>query len=173
MTQKNLIIALLVGLLLIVIIGITGRQYGGFGMMGVMHDGDDMYEEMEEHMDAVTSDEGEIMFDEMKEHMDDNGDVHTSADNAPPGSIHNLPVPDAVNAVKNKVATELGIRVGAVIVMSAYEQEWSDGCLGLGGAAESCLATITPGYEVTVLAQGSERVFRTNADGSNIREEQR
>lgn len=102
---------------------------------------------------------------------DENEEVKTSADNAPPGSIHNLPVPDAVTAVKVKVASDLNINEGEVIVMSAYEKDWSDGCLGLGGPAESCIAVITPGYEVTVLAQGDERVFRTNSDGSVIREE--
>lgn len=156
MTQKNIIIALLVLILLFMIFGYGGRHYyGGWGMMDWMYDRDeDIYEEMEENMS----------FDEDKE-------TPTSADNAPPGSIHNLPVPEAVAAVKTKVATELGIGEGTVIVMSAYEQDWSDGCLGLGGPAESCIAVITPGFEVTVLAQGSERIFRTNVDGSIIREE--
>lgn len=105
----------------------------------------------------------------------DNGDeivgIPTSADNAPEGSIHNLPVPEAVMAVKIHVASELGISVGMIIPMNVSEQEWSDGCLGLGGPAESCLAAITPGYKVTALAQGVERVFRTNEDGTVIREE--
>lgn len=97
--------------------------------------------------------------------------IPTSADNAPPGSIHNLPVPTAVSAVKKLVALELGINEGVVIVMTAFEKEWSDGCLGLGGSAESCLYALVPGYEVTVQAQGKERMYRTNADGSVIRRE--
>lgn len=104
-----------------------------------------------------------------------NGDevvnVPTSADNAPEGSIHNLPVPAAVTAVKMQVATELDISAEIVIPVSVYEREWSDGCLGLGGPAESCIAVITPGYEITILAQGVERVYRTNVDGSSIREQ--
>ncbi len=95
----------------------------------------------------------------------------TSADNAPPGSIHNLPVPQAVAAVKAHVAQTEGVSEGQVIVLTAFEKEWSDSCLGLGGPAESCLTVITSGYEVTVQAGGSEYIYRTNEDGSQIRQE--
>ncbi|MBX4189194.1 hypothetical protein KW785_01195 [Candidatus Parcubacteria bacterium] len=94
----------------------------------------------------------------------------TSADNAPPGSIHNLPVPEAVSKVRALVAERIKVDQGLIIVMSAFEKEWSDSCLGLGGPAESCAAVVTPGYEVTVQAQGREYVYRTNQDGSEIRE---
>ena len=99
-------------------------------------------------------------------------DTVTSADNAPPGSIHNLPVPQAVAAVKTYAAQKSGVSEGLVIVMTAYQKDWSDGCLGLGGPAEGCLAAITPGYEVTVSIGGVEQTYRTNADGSVIRREQ-
>lgn len=95
----------------------------------------------------------------------------TSADNAPPGSIHNLPVPDAVAAVRTRIAGDLGISEGLVIIMTAYEKDWSDGCLGLGGPAEACLAVITPGYEVTASAAGEDFTYRTNADGTVLRRE--
>lgn len=98
-------------------------------------------------------------------------EIPTSADNAPSGSMHNLPVPDAVAAVRSLVARELGISEGVVIVMTAYEKNWSDGCLGLAGEDEMCTQAIVPGYEVTVQVQGTERVYRTNADGSVIRRE--
>lgn len=97
--------------------------------------------------------------------------IPTSADNAPEGSIHNLPVPTAVSKVKTLVANELKISEGVVIVMSAFEKEWSDDCLGLGGPTESCLFALVPGYEITVQAEGKERVYRTNSDGSVIRRE--
>lgn len=96
-------------------------------------------------------------------------DIATSADNAPPGSIHNLPVPQAVAAVRAHAAEKAGVSEGVVIVLTAYEKDWSDSCLGLGGPAESCLAVITPGYEVTVQVKGKEQMYRVNADGSQIR----
>jgi len=91
----------------------------------------------------------------------------TSADNLP-GSVRDLPEPDAVAAVRMWVATELGISEELVIVESAYEREWPDTCLGLP-APELCAPGITSGYEVTVQAQGVERVYHTNEDGSSLR----
>lgn len=107
--------------------------------------------------------------------MEDNGPpspgTPTSADNAPPGSIHNLPVPDAVAAVRSKIAEELEIGEGLVIIMTAYEKEWPDACLGLVGEGEFCAQVITPGYEVTAQAQGKEFKYRTDSDGDILREE--
>ncbi len=100
-----------------------------------------------------------------------NGNTPTSADNAPPGSIQNLPVPDAVSAVRTHVAGDLGISEGVVIVMSAYEKEWPDACLGLAGEDELCAQVITSGFEVTVQAEGKQFVYRTNEDGHIIRQE--
>ncbi len=100
-----------------------------------------------------------------------NENVPTSADNAPPGSIHNLPVPQAVAAVRTYAAQKAGVTEGKVLIETAYEREWSDGCLGLGGPAESCIQMIVPGWEVTVTAEGKSSVYRTNADGSLIRKE--
>lgn len=153
MAQKNILIGLIALVALFLLFTLTGQR-GGEDMMDL--DDEDVVEEMDEQRQG---EDGE------------NADIPTSADNAPEGSMHNLPVPEAVSAVKQLVATELGISTGTVIVMSAHKQDWSDGCLGLGGPAESCLFAITPGYEVTVQAQGSERVFRTNEDGTVIRED--
>ncbi|MCR4330793.1 MAG: hypothetical protein NUV49_02845 [Patescibacteria group bacterium] len=99
------------------------------------------------------------------------GSTVTSGDNAPPGSIHNLPVPKAVTTVKKHVAEKVGVSEGLVIVLTVYEKNWSDSCLGLGGPSESCLAVITPGYEITVKVRDMEQKYRTNSDGSEIRRE--
>jgi len=93
----------------------------------------------------------------------------TSADNAPEGSIHNLPVPEAVSAVKRLAAETYKINEGEIIVMSAKEKDWPNACLGLPPTEELCAEVITPGYEVIVLAGGKEHVYHTNADGSSIR----
>lgn len=94
----------------------------------------------------------------------------TSADNAPPGSIHNLPVPDAVSAVRMLIADKLGISEGLVIIMTAYKKDWPNACLGLALEDEICSQVITPGYEVTIQAQGREFIYHTNQDGSVLRE---
>ncbi len=94
-----------------------------------------------------------------------------SGEDAPEGSIHNLPVPQAVAAVRAKVAQEQNVAESKVVILEALEQEWSDGCLGLGGPAESCIQMITPGYRVVATAKGKEFTYRTNIDGSVIRAE--
>lgn len=108
---------------------------------------------------------------EDKTYTENVSNIPTSADNAPPGSIHNLPVPTAVAAVRSTVAKKLGINEGVAIVLTAFEKNWPNACLGLAGAEEMCAEVITPGYEVTIQASGKEYVYRTNADGSVIREE--
>ncbi len=98
--------------------------------------------------------------------------IPTSADDAAPGSIHNLPVPSAVAAVRTYVAAKLGVREGLVIIMTAFEREWPDSCLGLGARYEMvCAQVITQGWEVSAQAAGETRTYRTNADGSEILEE--
>ncbi|MEO6508968.1 MAG: hypothetical protein ABIO02_03370 [Patescibacteria group bacterium] len=98
-----------------------------------------------------------------------NKKVVTSADNAPPGSLHNLPVPKPVSIARSAAATLFGVPEGEAIVMSAYEKEWPNGCLGLAKKDEMCTEVITPGYEVTVQGNGKVVVYRTNMDGSTIR----
>jgi hypothetical protein len=99
------------------------------------------------------------------------GNPPNSAENAPAGSIHNLPIPTAVSAAKSTLATEVGITESEILILEALETEWSDSCLGLGGPAESCLQVITPGYNVLMQANGKEYRYRTNSDGSAIRAE--
>jgi hypothetical protein len=94
-----------------------------------------------------------------------------SAEGAPEGSLHNLPVPDAVKAAKVELATRLKIAENKIVVMSALEKEWSDGCLGLGGPAEGCLFAITPGYEVKMEANGKLYTYRTDMTGLSVRAE--
>lgn len=94
-----------------------------------------------------------------------------SGEGAPPGSIHNLPVPKAVAMVRTFVAQGVGIAENEVIILNVEEREWSDSCLGLGASNESCLQAITPGFRVTATARGRQFVYRTNEDGSAIRAE--
>ena len=100
----------------------------------------------------------------------DSGSV-TSADNAPPGSIHNLPVPAGVDAAGERLATRLGITEGSIVILTAYERQWPDSCLGLSRTGEACAEVITPGYRVTMEAAGKTYVYRTNSSGTNVRAE--
>ena len=93
----------------------------------------------------------------------------TSADEAPAGSIHNLPLPPAVAAVRAHAAAAFGVGEGLVIIETAFERQWPDACLGLPSAEEMCAQVITSGWEVTLEAAGEHATFRTNSDGSVIR----
>lgn len=80
------------------------------------------------------------------------------------------PLPQAVEAaVKAKLIEEIG---NAAVQVERYSREtWSDGCLGLGGPAESCLAALTEGWKVELIdtASGKRYVYRTNLNGDSVR----
>jgi hypothetical protein len=57
------------------------------------------------------------------------------------------PLPDAIsNQVKVALADRLNVAVEQLEIGRHSRETWSDGCLGLGGAAESCLAALTEGW---------------------------
>jgi len=93
-----------------------------------------------------------------------------SAEGAPSGSIHNMPVPAGVSAARKALAQSLKIEENKVVIMTAFPKEWSDSCFGWGGPAESCAAVVTPGYEVTMQAQGKTYVYRTDNAGTVVKE---
>ncbi len=75
-------------------------------------------------------------------------------------------------AARAYLAEQLGIPEDDIVFMAAEPVEWSDGCLGLGGPAESCLMAITPGYRVTFEARGASYEVRTDETGSVVRFQQ-
>jgi len=77
--------------------------------------------------------------------------------------------PAAIEAARQALADQLGIPIEQVSVVGYNQVDWPDGCLGLGGPAELCLAAITPGYDVRLEAGGEQYAFRTDLDGSAIR----
>jgi hypothetical protein len=80
-------------------------------------------------------------------------------------------LPVGVEAAREFLANRLGIPVGDVGVVEYEQVDWPDGCLGLGGPAELCLMAITPGYAVTLEALGEQYAFRTNLEGTAVRED--
>ena len=99
------------------------------------------------------------------------GNPPNSAEGAPEGSIHNLPVPEGVSAAKTALAARLNIDSSKILILEAMETDWSDSCLGLGGPAESCAAVITPGYNILMQANGKEYRYRTNETGTTVKAE--
>lgn len=81
-------------------------------------------------------------------------------------------LPDAIaSAVKATLSQELG---DASLQVGGYRRKtWLDGCLGLGGPAESCLAVLTEGWHVELIdtTTGQNYFYRTNSDGTQVRRE--
>jgi len=110
---------------------------------------------------------------------DGNGNVDCSKMREQYGFPDTILVPNFCQAQKSTIekavrayaAAKAAVREDSVAIESTLSKDWSDSCLGLGGSAESCLAVITPGYEVIIKVNGKEQTYRTNADGSVIRQE--
>jgi hypothetical protein len=75
----------------------------------------------------------------------------------------------AFEASRDALAKELGVEPSAIQLVQVTPQDWPDGCLGLGGPEESCLAVITPGYRVALEANGEQYTARTNQDATVVR----
>lgn len=95
----------------------------------------------------------------------------TSGENPQPGSIHNLPVEPAAAIARKDLATKLSLEEGNIVILQITDMTWNDGCLGLGGPAESCLQALVPGFKVEMLAKGETYIYRTDKTGATIRAE--
>jgi hypothetical protein len=85
------------------------------------------------------------------------------------GGSESLP-PVAVVKAREALAADLNVSVETVAIESYEPKEWTDSCLGLGGPAESCLAAIYPGWQVTLSVDDSEVIeVRTDELGEIIR----
>ncbi|MBP8001076.1 MAG: hypothetical protein KA314_21885 [Chloroflexi bacterium] len=80
--------------------------------------------------------------------------------------------PAAVLAAQNWVAQQLNVVIEQVELISVEQTEWSDSCLGLGQANESCAQVITPGWQAVFLVNGQEFEIRTDETASVIRSAQ-
>ncbi len=89
---------------------------------------------------------------------------------SPTGSDEPVELPPvAVVKAREALAAELNVEVDEVSIESYERAEWTDSCLGLGGAAESCLAALHPGWQVMLNAEGEAYEVRTDELGDIIR----
>lgn len=94
--------------------------------------------------------------------------------NAPVTDISQNTLPDTIQTqVRTDLANHLGIPTDQITIQSYSRQTWSDGCLGLGGPAELCLAALTEGWQVEAVDTETNEtyVYRTNLSGDQIRRE--
>lgn len=67
------------------------------------------------------------------------------------------------------LARQLRVDPATIQVIAVEKVEWSDSCLGLGQANESCAAVVTPGYKITFSVAGQEYVIHTDEGGYQVR----
>ena len=70
------------------------------------------------------------------------------------------------------LAEQLDADVTQVEMVDAEQVEWPDSCLGLGQPNESCLAAITPGWNLLFEVEGQQYEVRSDETGAVIRSPQ-
>ncbi len=78
----------------------------------------------------------------------------------------------AVEALRAKLAEQLGVPASSLAVVSVQSASWSDACLGLPHDGENCGLGFTPGFRVTLSSAGKSYVYHTDLSASIIRQEQ-
>lgn len=72
------------------------------------------------------------------------------------------PLTALVNQVSQDLAQRLKIDVSEVSLVEAFAVDWSDGSLGCPQPGMGYLTVITPGYQITLVAQGKEYTYHTD-----------
>ena len=76
------------------------------------------------------------------------------------------------SAVLNDVAKRTSKTVAALKIIEAQQQQWSDGCLGLGKTNELCTQALVSGWQVVVTDGLRDWTYRTDDTGNVVRLEQ-
>ena len=97
-----------------------------------------------------------------------NGKPAKPAMDAATPEAEGLPPVAAIKA-RESLAAELDLRVEDVTIVSQEQMTWSDSCLGLGGAAESCLQAEVDGWLVELSVDGETYRARTDWLGEQVR----
>lgn len=75
----------------------------------------------------------------------------------------------AVLAAQAALAEQLQVSVDQVQVQNVEPTTWPDGCLGLAQPQEMCAQQLTPGYRITLEANGVTYTVRTDESGTDVR----
>ncbi|MEO1619902.1 MAG: hypothetical protein AAFU53_02585 [Cyanobacteria bacterium J06632_3] len=103
--------------------------------------------------------------------VDPSLDLSEPSENQEP--VPSAPLPDEIaQQVIQTLATNIDISASEVSIERYSRDTWSDSCLGLGSPAESCLASLTEGwqFEVVHYETNSRAVYRTDLAGEQIRQ---
>lgn len=78
-------------------------------------------------------------------------------------------IPEIFVSARNDLARTNNIPATSISIAASEEKMFRDGCLELGGPAESCLAAITPGYRVVFDTPEGQFVYHVEAEGAFFR----
>ena len=96
--------------------------------------------------------------------------VDWPADDAAGGPIEPGPaLRGGVLAARQLLAQQLHVDLDQVKAVAYEPTEFPDSCLGLALPGVMCAQVITPGYVVTLEAEGQKYVFHTDDNGTNVR----
>ncbi len=73
--------------------------------------------------------------------------------------------------VQNKISDRLGIAAESIQIIKVEKMDWSNACLGLPQAEETCAEVITPGWLLTFSINGQEYRYRADLAGTVLRQE--
>ncbi|NJO51083.1 MAG: cistern family PEP-CTERM protein [Leptolyngbyaceae cyanobacterium RM2_2_4] len=78
-----------------------------------------------------------------------------------------LPV-SVSESVYREISARSGVAVSELRIVEARRETWTDGCLGLGGPADSCLQALVPGWRIVAESDEQTWVYRTDESGSVV-----
>jgi putative hemolysin len=77
----------------------------------------------------------------------------------------------AVETVRSQLASKLNVEASSLQLISAEATNWSDACLGIPQAGETCSQTVTPGFRITFSSAGKQYIYRTDVPAVIVRQE--
>lgn len=77
--------------------------------------------------------------------------------------------PDAAFKARDFLAQELGLASDEIRIVNVEAVDWPDGCMDVIVMGQMCTMVVTPGYRVTLQAQGRLYELHTNTTGDSIR----
>lgn len=79
------------------------------------------------------------------------------------------PPADVSASARQALAQKLEISTQDVRILSAEKTQWPDACLGMAEEGELCAQVITPGWRLTLEAQGERFEAHTDENGQQVR----
>ncbi len=84
-----------------------------------------------------------------------------------PSQANQAPAPAVIQSIRQAVKKQFG--VAQIAVVSATEQNWPDGCLGLPKAEEVCTMAVVSGWRIEVSDKLQTWYYRTDFMGKTLR----